>query len=76
MSSTQRTTVYLEPELHRALRLKAAEDHTSLSVLINQAVRHELATDLEDARALDERRGEPSRPFEDFLAELADDGVL
>ena len=34
------------------------------------------AEDLSDLRALDERSGEPARPFEDFLKELEGDGLL
>ena len=45
----KRTTVYFEPSLHRALRLKAAEVDSSVSELVNEAVREALA---EDARIL------------------------
>ena len=76
MAQVQRTTVYLEPDIHRALRLKAAQTNTSLSALVNRAVRLALAEDLEDLRAIDDRVHEPARPFEDFLRELADAGGL
>jgi len=42
---TKRVTVYLEPALHRALRLKSIETSRSLSDLLNEAVRAELADD-------------------------------
>lgn len=68
--------MYLDEELHRALRLKAAETGTRVSTLINDAVRQLLSEDAEDLAALREREGEPSRPFEEFLAELSRDGLL
>ena len=46
---TKRATVYLEPDLHRALRLKSVETSRSVSDLLNDAVRYELAEDAEDA---------------------------
>lgn len=76
MADTHRTTVYLAPQVHRALKLKAAETAQTLSELINCAVRVVLAEDLEDLEALRKRRKEPSRSFEDFLAELKDAGEL
>ena len=75
-STARRTTIALEPELHRALRLKALESHTSLTALVNRAVRNELAADLDDHRALDERKAEPARSFREFLVELEADGLL
>jgi hypothetical protein len=76
MSASQRATVYFDTALHRALRLKAAETGESVSDLVNRAVRVALAEDLDDLRDVEQRRREPSRPFEDFLRELADAGEL
>jgi len=76
MAHAQRTTVYLDPGLHRALRLKAAETGGNLSGLINEAVRQSLAEDHVDLEAVDARAKEPARPFEDFLGELSRDGLL
>ena len=76
MAENERTTVYLEPTLRQALRLKAAETGSNISTLVNEAIRAALIEDLEDADALDRRAEEPSRPFEDFLRELLDDSAL
>ena len=76
MASNQRTTVYLEPDLHRALRLKAAESRRNVSDIINEAVRAALAEDLEDIEDFDKRAGEPDRSFEAFVKELVDAGAL
>ena len=42
---TKRTTVYLDPDLHKALRLKAIAVSKSVSNLINDAVRESLKKD-------------------------------
>src|SRR6266576_6913934 len=42
------SNVYLDPTLHRALRVKAAETETSVSDLVNGAVRESLGEDAAD----------------------------
>lgn len=66
----KRATVYLDPQLHRALRIKAAEMDRSISDLVNEAIRQSLAEDEEDLAAFEERSHEPNLPFEDVLKEL------
>lgn len=66
----KRATVYFDPQLHRALRLKAAETDESISDLINAAVRQSLAEDAEDLAAFEERAAEPSLAFETVLKDL------
>ncbi|MDJ0761546.1 MAG: CopG family transcriptional regulator [Myxococcota bacterium] len=76
MMDKQRTTIYLEAPLYRALRLKAAATGTKISALVSQAVRASLSEDFEDLKVLDERVNEPARPFEDFLSELSDANLI
>jgi hypothetical protein len=73
---TTRTTVYLDPDLHKALRLKSFETSRSLSDLINEAIRGELAEDADDLAAFDARKKEPTLSFEDFVKELKHNGKL
>jgi hypothetical protein len=73
---TKRATVYLEPELHRALRLKSVETSRSLSELLNDAIRDELAEDAEDLAVFDARKHEPTIAFEDFVKELKRHGKI
>ena len=73
---TKRATVYLEPTLHKALRLQSLETSRSMSELINEAVRDELAQDAIDLAAFDERKAEPTVGFEDFVKELKHDGII
>ncbi len=62
--ATKRTTIYFEEDLHKALRLKAAEIESSVSELVNDAIRESLREDVEDLAAFDERAKEKSIPFE------------
>ena len=73
---TKRATVYLEPMLHRALRLKAVETSKSVSELVNEAIRFSLAEDAEDLAAFEERVKEPLVPYETFLKELRQHGRI
>jgi hypothetical protein len=72
----KRATVYFDPELHRALRLKAVETERSLSELVNEAVRLTLAEDAEDLAAFEERAAEPNLPFEEVVKDLKRRGKL
>lgn len=76
MASDQRTTVYLEPRVYRALKVKAATTDRSVSALINEAVILSLREDSIDLEAFEKRAKEPSRPFEDVLKDLRRDGLL
>jgi len=73
---TKRATVYLDPELHRALRLKSVETSLSMSEVVNDAVREALAEDAEDLAAFEKRRREPTLSFEDFVKELRRRGKI
>jgi len=48
----KRSTIYFDPRLHAALRLKAAHTNRSLSELVNDAVREALAEDEEDLKII------------------------
>jgi hypothetical protein len=63
-SSRTRATSYFDPDLHRALRLKAAETEQSVSELVNAAVKLSLAEDAEELAAFEARATEPNLPFE------------
>lgn len=73
---TKRATVYLDPALHKALRLQSIETSRSVSELINEAVRDELAEVAGDLAHFDERANEPTLDFEAFVKELKRDGTL
>jgi len=68
--TTKRATIYFDAEIHRALRLKAAETDRSVSELVNDAVKASLADDAEDLTAFESREPEPDLPFEDVVKDL------
>jgi predicted transcriptional regulator len=72
----KRITVYLEPDLHRALKLQAAETERSVSDLINQSVRTSLGQDLDDLDTFAERAGETAFSFELVLRHLKRQGEI
>lgn len=61
MGSTKRATLYLDADLHRAVRVKAAETERSVSELLNEALRQSLAEDAEDLEASRSREGAEPR---------------
>jgi hypothetical protein len=73
---TRRSTVYLEADLHRVLKLKAAETDQSVSDLVNEAVRLSLQEDAEDLAAFTDRVVEPSISFEAAVRDLRKRGRL
>ena len=75
-TAPKRATVYFEPEIHRALRLKAAETDRSVSDLVNEAVQLSLAEDAEDLAAFDERVNEPNLPYEAVVKDLKRRGKI
>jgi hypothetical protein len=73
---TKRATVYLDPKLHRALKIKSAQIERTMSDLINDAIRLTLAEDYEDLLAIEERKDEPNVDFKDILKDLKSSGKL
>lgn len=75
-ADTVRSTVYLRPELHQALRLKSAQSQRSMSDIVNDALRQALREDEEDLTAVRLRAEEPAVSYEAFLSKLKADGTL
>lgn len=74
--SVKRATIYFDPEIHRALRLKSAETERPISELVNDAVRLSLAEDAEDLAAFQHRVREPDVRFEDVVKDLKKRGKI
>ena len=72
----KRATVYLDPVLHKALKLKAVETSRSMSELINEAIRESIAEDAEDLSAFDERVDEPLISYDEMVKRLKKDGRI
>ncbi len=67
---SSRTTVYLDSDILKALKLKAIDMGVSVSALINDSLRNELREDLEDLQAIRERANEETVSFEEVLRSL------
>ncbi len=77
MSETPvRSTIYFDPEIHRALRMKAASTRRSVSELVNDAVQQALREDQEDLAAFDDRAAERTLSYEALLKDLKAHGKL
>lgn len=73
---SKRSTIYFEPEIHQALRVKAANTNQSVSEVVNEAVRLALREDAEDLSAFEERAEEPTLSFEALQKDLKSHGKL
>ncbi|WP_032096605.1 MULTISPECIES: ribbon-helix-helix domain-containing protein [unclassified Alteromonas] len=73
---SKRSTVYFEPAIHNALKLRAASSDTSISELIDEAVRLLMKEDQEDLAAVRQRAKEPEISYEDLLNSLEADGKI
>jgi len=75
-SELKRATIYFDPELHRALRIKAAELDRPISEIVNKAVKTALAEDFEDLSSFEERLNEPNLIFEELIKDLKKRGKI
>jgi metal-responsive CopG/Arc/MetJ family transcriptional regulator len=75
-SQVKRATIYLDSDLHKALRLKAVETSRSVSKIVNDAVREALAEDAEDIAAFEERVGELLISYDAMVKRLKKDGRI
>jgi len=75
-TSAKRATVYFDPIIHKALKLKSIETSKSISKLVNEAVREALAEDAEDLLAFGERADEPLISYDEMVKRLKKDGRI
>jgi len=73
---SKRSTIYLDPTLHQALRIKSLETSRSMSEIINEAVKEALAEDAEDLAVFEERANEPLVSYERMVKRLKKDGRI
>lgn len=72
----KRATIYFDPELHKALKLKSLETSRSITDLVNQAVKEALSEDVEDILAFEERKNEPLISYDQMVKKLRKDGRI
>jgi hypothetical protein len=75
-TTAKRATIYLDPILHKALKLKSVETSRSISDLVNSAVRDALAEDAEDIAAFDDRAHEALISYDEMIKRLKKDGRI
>lgn len=73
---TKRSTIYLDPALHQALRLKSIETSRSMSQIINTVLKEALAEDAEDLETFEKRADEPLIGYEEMIKKLKKDGRI
>lgn len=73
---SKRSTIYFEPSIHQALKLKAATSNVSVSELIDQAVRLLMSEDQEDLASVADRVREPEISYEAMLNDLKKHGKI
>lgn len=73
METTKRTTIYLNQQLHKTLKMKAAETDTTISNLVNLSIKEMLMEDEEDLQIFKNRVNEPTITYEKLLADLKRD---
>lgn len=77
MSDTaRRSTIYFDPDIYQALRIKSATTQRSVTELVNEAVRQSLREDQEDLEAFEQRVAEPAISYEALLKDLKKHGKL
>ena len=62
--------------MHKALRLKAAQENRSISDIVNEAMALLASEDAEDIADFDSRKNEPTVDYANFVASLKNDGIL
>ncbi len=75
-AQAKRATIYFDPDLHKALKLKAVETSRSITELVNEAVRESLSEDAEDLAAFDQRLNEPLVSYEQMIKKLKKNGSI
>ncbi|HZF69992.1 hypothetical protein [Sulfuricurvum sp.] len=71
-----RTTITLDEDILKLLKLKALETSESLSSLVNNIVIDAFREDNMDLKAFEERKNEETLSFESFLKQLEANGKL
>ncbi len=75
-AEVKRATIYFDPDLHKALKIKALETSRSITDIVNQAVRESFSEDAEDVLAYEERQSEPLISYDQMLKNLRRNGRI
>jgi hypothetical protein len=75
-TQAKRATIYFDPELHKALKLKSVETSRSITDLVNEAVRKSLSEDAEDIIAFENRKDELLISYDQMIKRLKKNGSI
>ncbi|NQZ31220.1 MAG: CopG family transcriptional regulator [Oceanospirillaceae bacterium] len=73
---SKRSTVYFDPAIHQALKVKSATCEQSVSELIDEALKLFMREDQEDLQAFSDRANEPEISYENLLSDLKKNGKI
>ena len=73
---SKRSTIYFDPAIHQALKLKAASIDSSVSEIVDEAVRLFMNEDEEDLSAFTDRISESTISYETLLKDLKKHGKI
>jgi plasmid stability protein len=73
---SKRATVYFDPDIHKALKIRAAATQQSLSDLVDAALRQQMKEDQEDLAIIADRINEPEMSYEAVLEDLKKHGKI
>lgn len=75
-TQAKRATIYFDPTLHKALKLKSVETSRSITDLVNEAVREALSEDADDIIAFEKRKNEPLISYDQMVKKLKKNGSI
>lgn len=73
---SKRSTIYFDPAIHQALKVRAASSQVSVSELVDEAVRLLMKEDREDLEAFNDRVNEEEMSYETLLDDLKKHGKI
>ena len=76
MATSHRSTIYFESDVLRALKIKSATTDTSVSSIVNDALRKVFAQEVNDLAVVRARRGERPVSFESVVKAMKKSGKI
>ena len=73
---SKRSTIYFDPSIHQALKVKSVTSSRSVSELVDEALRQLMNEDQEDLESCAKRKDEPDINHEELLNDLMQHGKI
>ena len=75
-SALRKSTIYMRDDLHKAVKIKAAETDQSVSEVIEEAIHILIQEDHKDIETVKKRSRGPFLSYEQLLKNLKKDGII